>query len=212
MKKTCFILTLCAVCCTTWAAAGELFIQKADFSPKNNTWSEYLRQEINNSNQNQTRVQKLIAAFSVKWMTHKKTDVCLQEEATEQVVVHRNSWDVITRFLMGYHFDTENGTPQSAWTTSTDINTGESYGHYKPFEWTRNNISAMRIKFVMFYQKEYAKRPSMAPQGGAKSTGPSRADDIDAPWDKTNNQLFAEFYKELVDIENAIKKANSANK
>ena len=152
---------------------------------------------------NRAKLNKTIAlaTFQDKWMQHMKTDVCLPEEATEQVVVHRNSWDVVTRFLMGNYISADvNGN----WLTGSSVyNPSASLKQKMPVIWNATTVASMQRDLVYFYS-DYKNSASMAPQGGAKSTGPSRADDIDAPWDKTNTQLYQEFSDDLAALKKTL--------
>ena len=148
----------------------------------------------------------LIKQFTQKWMTHKMTDVCLQEEATEHIVVHRNSWDVATRYLMFFRISTDTKEAGGRWIIGRSLTDNSILEQPELLIWDKNHVSAMLLNLSVFYSEHYAKVGSMAPYQGAAGIGPSRATDTDAPWDKNNAELFNEFYSELLAIYNNLPK------
>ena len=145
-----------------------------------------------------------VAEFTKKWMDHKNTDVCLQEEVgSDDVVVHRNSWDVVTRFLMAYDIS---ANADGGLLLGKDIITAQRYDVKKPANITPVFINTLSVAFSDFYTKEYVQRPSFAPNSGAKATDNTRAGDKDYPWNKTNKQLYEEFSKDLSNLKATVVK------
>ena len=139
-----------------------------------------------------------VAEFTKKWMDHKNTDVCLQEEVgSDDVVVHRNSWDVVTRFLMAYDIS---ANADGGLLLGKDIITQERYQTKKTANITPVFINTLSVAFSDFYTREYVHRASLAPQSRTQSTDGTRAGDKDFPWNKTNKQLYEEFSKDLSNL------------
>ena len=128
------------------------------------------------------RVAAELQDFSKKWMDHKNTDVCLPEEVgSDGIVVHRNSWDVVTRFLMAYDITADK---EGQWQSTKNLYNGERFADKKAhlIAWNTETVDMLLSRFAQYYYKEYVQQPSNASQPRVESTGPTRADDRDYPW------------------------------
>ena len=135
------------------------------------------------------RAESDLQTFTQKWMAHKNTDVCLPEEiGSDGVVVHRNSWDVVTRFLMYYDITAD---AQGQWQSTKNLYSGDRFADKKEhlIQWNTETVDILLSKFAQYYYKEYVQRPTNAKGARVESTGPTRADDRDYPWTLAQAQI-----------------------